>query len=209
MKTADLINLLAKDQMAAQLSGIWFRRAMCAATASAAFLLLCFIGVREDIAQATGTWKFFVKFLVEFSISACAVMALRADVHPGTSSRRWIWAAPALIGTTALVLNCSETPISSWRTQWLGHTAGSCVGLMLAMGLLPLLAILLAMKRGAPRSPGRAGAVSGLLASGISGFFYAFHCPENSYLFVASWYGLATLLLVAIGWAIGRRMLRW
>jgi hypothetical protein len=77
------------------------------------------------------------------------------------------------------------------------------------MGIFPLLIILLAVKRGAPRSAGKAGTVSGFLASGVAGFFYAFHCPENSYLFVASWYSAGALLLAAIGWIIGRRILRW
>ncbi|NJO33150.1 MAG: DUF1109 family protein, partial [Rhodospirillales bacterium] len=54
-----------------------------------------------------------------------------------------------------------------------------------------------------------AGAVAGLLASGLSAALYATHCPDDSPLFVAVWYTLAVGAVVVVGALAGRRVLRW
>ncbi len=54
-----------------------------------------------------------------------------------------------------------------------------------------------------------AGAGAGLLAAAIGATLYATHCPDDSPLFVASWYGLATLVVVIIGSIAGSKWLRW
>ncbi|MFM9815988.1 NrsF family protein, partial [Streptomyces scabiei] len=61
----------------------------------------------------------------------------------------------------------------------------------------------------APTRPGSAGAVCGLAASGIAATFYAANCPDDSPLFVATWYPPAVAIVVLAGWAAGRRWLRW
>jgi hypothetical protein len=51
--------------------------------------------------------------------------------------------------------------------------------------------------------------VAGLVAAGIAATFYAAHCPDDSPFFVATWYTLATGIVVLIGTLAGRRWLRW
>ncbi|MGA0532801.1 NrsF family protein [Hansschlegelia sp. KR7-227] len=70
------------------------------------------------------------------------------------------------------------------------------------MSAAPLAVILLSLRRGAPSSPG---AAAGLLAGALGATFYAIHCPAGSPLFVMVWNTLA----VAIGTAVGSRVLRW
>jgi hypothetical protein len=69
--------------------------------------------------------------------------------------------------------------------------------------------LLFAMREGAPQNPGVAGALAGAVAAGIAATLYASNCPDDSPLFVASWYPLATLIVVAVGAAAGVRLLRW
>ena len=54
-----------------------------------------------------------------------------------------------------------------------------------------------------------AGAVAGLAAGGIAAAIYAWHCPDDSPLFLATWYSLAIAIVVAAGFLLGRRLLRW
>ena len=49
----------------------------------------------------------------------------------------------------------------------------------------------------------------GLRAAGIAATFYATHCQNDSPLFLAAWYVLATLGVAAVGAIIGTRVLRW
>jgi hypothetical protein len=65
------------------------------------------------------------------------------------------------------------------------------------------------LRRGAPRDPGRTGAVAGLAAASSAASFYAVNCFDDSPLFVITWYPLATSILVACGYLLGRRILRW
>jgi hypothetical protein len=77
------------------------------------------------------------------------------------------------------------------------------------LSLGPLACIIYALRKGAPTNPGLAGAVAGLLASGIAATLYATHCTDDSPLFLATWYSLATGIVTLAGYAIGARALRW
>jgi hypothetical protein len=54
-----------------------------------------------------------------------------------------------------------------------------------------------------------AGAVAGLAASGIAATFYASNCTDDSPLFVLLWYPIAIAIVTAVGYILGKRLLRW
>jgi hypothetical protein len=55
------------------------------------------------------------------------------------------------------------------------------------------------------QSPTAAGLAAGAIAAAI----YAWHCPDDSPLFLATWYTI-TIAGVTVGGALlGRRLLRW
>jgi hypothetical protein len=75
---------------------------------------------------------------------------------------------------------------------------------------LPLLAAaLIGLRHGAPARPAVSGAVAGLVSAGLAATLYASHCTDDSPLFVATWYTLATALMAAIGALVGSRVLRY
>jgi hypothetical protein len=84
-----------------------------------------------------------------------------------------------------------------------------CLTIIPLLSIAPLAALLFAMRDGAPQHPGVAGALAGAAAAGIAATLYASNCPDDSPLFVASWYPLATLIVVAVGAVAGGRLLRW
>jgi hypothetical protein len=90
-----------------------------------------------------------------------------------------------------------------------GHNAMVCMVLIPALSALPLIATLFALRHGAPTSPTLAGAVAGLLAGGIGATLYATHCPDDSPLFIATWYVIAISAVTLIGAIAGARLLRW
>ena len=47
--------------------------------------------------------------------------------------------------------------------------------------------------------PALAGAIAGMLSAGLAATLYASHCTDDSPLFVATWYTIATALVTAIG----------
>jgi hypothetical protein len=77
------------------------------------------------------------------------------------------------------------------------------------LSVLPGVFLFFALRRGAPARPGLAGAIAGLTAGAVGACLYALSCPEDSPLFVATWYSLAIAAVTAVSFLVGRRWLRW
>jgi hypothetical protein len=116
--------------------------------------------------------------------------------------------APALLACAA-VLELLVLPESQWMPRLVGHNARFCLTLIPLLSIGPLACLLAALREGAPSSPGLAGAVAGLAASGIAATFYAANCTDDSALFAMTWYPIATLIVTIAGYLIGRKLLRW
>ena len=56
-------------------------------------------------------------------------------------------------------------------------------------------ALILRCARARRAIPALTGALAGAAAAGLAATIYATHCPDNSPLFVATWYPLATLVV--------------
>ena len=94
-------------------------------------------------------------------------------------------------------------------TRLIGNNAWNCLTSIPLMSLPLLAAALLGLRHGAPTRPAVAGAIAGLLSAGLAATLYASHCTDDSPLFVATWYTIATALVTAIGALAGPRVLRF
>ncbi len=100
-------------------------------------------------------------------------------------------------------------PARTWETRLVGSNALVCLTAIPLFALAPLAALLLVLRRAAPASPALAGAAAGSLAATTAAAIYAFHCFDDSPLFVLTWYPLAAIPVIVVGAVIGRRLLRW
>ena len=211
MKTDDLINLLAKDS-----DRPWsFRSVLAGAVAGgiiiAAILFFVGIGFRADISEAVKSSRFLFKFVVTVALAVTAIWVTLSVGRPGGSLAHrglWLAIAPALLACAALI-ELLVLPESQWMPRLVGHNARFCLTLIPLLSIGPLACLLAALRAGAPSSPGLAGAVAGLGASGIAATFYAANCTDDSALFVITWYPIATLIVTTVGYLLGRKMLRW
>jgi hypothetical protein len=211
VKTDDLIDLLAKDS-----ARPWGFRSMLAGAVAggiiiAAILFFAGIGLRPDISEAVRSNRFLFKFVVTAALAVTAIWLTLGIGRPGGSlSLRGLALAiaPALlagaVGVELLVL-----PEDQWMPRLVGHNARDCLTLIPLLAIGPLACLMAALREGAPSSPGLAGAVAGLAASGIAATFYAANCTDDSALFVMTWYPVATLIVTTAGYLIGRKLLRW
>lgn len=211
MKTEDLIALMAKDASPAKRLGPAFSGWLALGSAASALLLLATIGLRPDIAAMIATPRVAFKILLTLSLAGSAILLARRMGEPGVSLRP----ALALIGVAGLALvggvaaELLAVPRASWAASLIGRNARFCLFFIPTLSLLPLLAMMLALKRGAPDQPGLAGAGAGLAAGAVAAAIYAWHCPDDSPLFVATWYMLSILVVTLTGAAIGARALKW
>jgi hypothetical protein len=211
LNTEELISLIAQDTRrptnpAHLLSGAV---AVGARLSGAAFFLT--LGFRHDISQAIETVRFCFKFVVTLSLFAAAVTLIDPVIRPGRDlgKRRWLLLVAPILLLSATVTELLVTPSDLWVTKLIGHNALHCLTIIPALSAFPGFFLFLAMRQGAPGNPGFAGALAGLVSVGIAATLYASNCFDDSPLFVATWYPLATLIVVTIGYFAGNRVLRW
>lgn len=90
-----------------------------------------------------------------------------------------------------------------------GHSVLRCLLCIVVLAVPLLLGVLWAYRRFAPTRLRLAGFSGGLLAGAGAAVVYSLHCPENSPLFIATWYGIGMSLPAVLGLLLGPRMLRW
>src|SRR5271170_4761957 len=145
---------------------------------------------------------------------------IRADRNPGMLSNLdrpngaiegWCWGAavaPVML-ICAIAVELVTEPEVKWLARLVGHNSRTCLTVIPLLSVGPLLCFFVALRAGAPRAPGFAGAIAGVAASGIGATFYAANCTDDSPLFVATWYPLAVLMVSVVGCFGGRLLLRW
>ena len=188
---------------------LWLAAALAPLLAFAVFMAM--LGPRSNMVASFATLRFDMKF-VETGMLACAAFAvLWALARP---ARPWrgrilIMLVPIAMVLAAVVIELVVVPQHLWQSRAMGQNAQNCLIAVPIIGAPVLVLLLYALSQQAPTRPSLAGAMAGFAAGGISALFYAAHCPDDSPLFVAIWYPLATSILVATGAFCGRLFLRW
>lgn len=212
MKTDDLIKAIAADA-AARMPSVGVRMAVALAIGGsvAAVLFVVNLGVRPDVLYALQTWRFDTKLLITLLTFVGALWATARLTKPDADQRLPLAALllPLLALAIAVAWELTLSPIATWSARAVGSNSKLCVVSILAMSIAPLAALLMALRAGAPRSPGMAGAAAGLVAGGLAATLYATHCPDDSPMFVTLWYIPAVLSSTLMGAAVGHRVLRW
>ena len=212
MKTSQLIAALAADSVPERVHlGRRFAAALALGSVGAFVLYALVVGPRPDFLAALGTIRFGLKFVDALALALPAVLLLarlqRPDAKPGTLAL-WLFAPLALLAA-AVAVELIVVPQNEWLPLLVGRNMWYCVTMIPMMAAPILAALIVALSAGAPRHPGWTGALAGAASAGIASFLYASHCPDDSPLFVAAWYPLATLVCAAAGALAGRRFLTW
>ena len=209
MRTENLIATLSADTKPSLAPARALAYAIAGGAALAAILFFIVLGPRPDFPHAITTIRFDFKFVVTLSLAATAlILTLRLARPDASGNRAILLLVPALLAV-AIALELINVPAQDWLARWIGHNSRACMINIPFLSLGPLAAILAALRLGATTRPVLTGAVAGLLAAGIGATFYAAHCPDDSPLFVATWYTVATAFITGLGAFLGSRVLRW
>ena len=212
MDTDQLIRTLAADNdHRARPVGLVLALALLAASPLSLLIFFAALGVRPDAMAAMHSPFFDLKFVVTLSLASAATVISLHLSRPQASLAGWAWllTAPAALlvaGISAEMMIPQRLPM---MTRLVGSNSRVCLGAIPTMSLPLLAAALLGLRHGAPARPALAGAIAGLLSAGFAATLYAAHCPDDSPLFVATWYTLAALAVAALGALAGARVLRF
>ena len=211
MKTDHLIDALVADHTPRRKPLQWMlAAALLAGGLVSLVLFLATLGVRADIGTALATWRFELKVglvLLALGLAFSLCIALSRPVMPAHPGRRLL--PLAALAVLAIAIELAVLPSGSWASRLVGSNALVCLVAIPTLAIAPLAAMLAILRSGAPASPALAGGAAGLLAAAAAAALYAFHCFDDSPLFVVTWYALAALPVVALGAVAGHRLLRW
>src|SRR3954454_13553823 len=212
METDQLIRTLAADSAhrARPVSLVLALGLLAAAPVSVA-MFFAGLGVRPDIMTAMHNPFFDLKFAVALAL---AISAIAVGLHlsrPEASLRGWAWLLliPAGLLASGIASEMMLPQRVPMMTRLIGSNSRVCITAIPLMSLPLLGAALIGLRHGAPTRPATTGAIAGLLSAGLAASLYASHCTDDSPLFVATWYTMATAFVAAIGAGVGARVLRF
>ena len=215
MNTDTLIDLLSANVQ--PVSPGTFKRALLlslAAGGTAAFgVMLVTVGPRYHASSLPHLEWSAVKLLFALSVVGAMMPVLIRSARPETGSVRR--ALPVLFPFAAMGVAAMAGLLGSpepWRAMLGGATAVSparCLVCIVGFSAIALVALIRALREGAPSRPGVCGALAGLVAGGVGAAAYALACNSDSVPFIAVWYSAAIALYGALGALLGSRLLRW
>ena len=212
METEQLIRTLAADNPHhARPVGLVLALALVAAAPASLAIFMMGLGVRPDVMTAMHNPFFDLKFVITLAL---AISAIAVGLHlsrPEASLKGWGWLLLIPVGIIAAGI-ASEMMMPQrlpMMTRLIGSNSRVCVTAIPLLSLPLLAGALVGLRHGAPARPAVAGAMAGLISAGLAAALYASHCTDNSPLFVATWYPIATAMVVAAGALIGAKVLRF
>jgi hypothetical protein len=211
MKTEHLVEALVADRAAGRKPiSVALGLALALGGMVSLVLFLVDLGVRADIEPALATWRFDFKVGMVLAALGLAFGLCLECARPDPSGRPMRRLLPlAGLAIVAIAAELVSVPKATWGTRLVGTNSLVCLSAIPLLSIAPLAAALAILRRGAPASPALAGAAAGLLAAAAGATLYAFHCFDDSPLFVVTWYSLAAFPVVLAGALAGRRILRW
>lgn len=211
MRTDDLIRALAADRTPPPLALGMSVAVALAITVPLAVLMLALSLHFRDIAQVVGSWRFEMKYAVTLPLAGTSLWLALRLARPGAdtaNARRALIVAP-LVLVAGVAWELASLPPDVWGKAAMGKYPLYCLVTVPLLSLPILAALLAALRRGAPDSPARAGAIAGLCAAALGSAVYALHCTDDSPLFLALWYGIGVAAVTIAGSLAGRVVLRW
>ncbi len=212
MDTDQLIRTLAADNAhRAPRVGALLTMGLLVAAPFSILIFATFLGVRPDVMTAMHNPFFDTKFAVTLSLAIPAIVISLHLSRPEALMRGWGWLLLLPVGLLAVAIGSEAmmAPAMPMTMRLVGKNSRWCMLSIPAMSLPLLAGALFGLRHGAPSRPAMAGALAGLLSAGLAATLYASHCTDDSPLFVATWYTIATAVVTAIGAFAGSKVLRY
>lgn len=211
MKTETLIRTLAADTQPRRLPGQIALAVLPPALLAGLFGLWLTLGFRADLAQSLTVPVSALRLVLTGAVGLIGLRIALLLARPEGRGfvRFWPLVAIALAAAGLILWAFVATPPDARQMALVGKTMITCLVTIPLLSILPVAAILAALRQGATTAPALAGFAAGLGGSGLSAAVYALHCTEDSPLFYVTWYGLAMAGVTLAATLIGSRWLRW
>jgi len=209
MKTADLIERLAERPAPARAAPAVLATGPALGALVSFVIMMAWLGMRPDLAEAAGTWGYWVKFAYTLGFAAVVFRTVEQLSKPAATASPVFDVVPLAAVIVIALLQWIMTPAREHAALLMGSSSLQCPWRIVTLSLPLLAGTLWSMGRLAPTRPMLAGSAAGLFAGAAGAWIYAFACTESSVVFVAVWYTTGIALTGLLGALIGRWALRW
>ena len=212
MRTSEFIAALAADPVPEPIRlGRRIAAALAIGFAASLAIFALLLGPRPDIAAGVNSARFWLKLINSFAFALPSLLLTLRLARPDAKPRALaLWLiAPFILLAAGVVVELMVVPQSEWLSRLVGENAMHCTVTIPTLAAPILAGLIVALRAGAPLHPALTGALAGAASAGAAALIYAPSCPDNSPLFVATWYPLATLICMGVGAIAGRRFLAW
>ena len=212
MRTYEFIAALSADPVPEPIRlGRRFALALVLGLVGSLAIYALLMGPRPDIAEAARTARFCLKSVDSLAFALPSLLLTLKLARPDAKPKAlalWLLAPFILLGA-GVVVELLVVPRDEWLPRLIGHNSMFCMRMIPLLAAPILVTLIVALRAGAPTRPALTGALAGAASAGIAALLYSSHCPDDSPLFVATWYPLATLICMGVGAIVGRRFLAW
>lgn len=211
METDDLIARLSTSPTTTPINLALMAVLMAAAILIPLVLFLGLFGMRHDLALAWTNpvvpFKTFLPLAVCLVSGALVLRLVRPEAAPGRLPLLYV-----LPGGIALALWIGSFILRPPEARFAEVGAISlveCLGIIVALSIIPTIAALRVLRQGASTSPALSALLAGLMAASGAATGYSLFCTRDNPLFFVTWYGAAILFVTLMARHFGRRTLGW
>jgi len=212
LETNQLIRRLAEDATPIRrLPAPWWRAAIWFSISLPYVAAVIFAHAKQiDPAQMLADWQFIIEQIAIFSTAITAVVAAFCSVIPGFDRKiLMLPLLPLMVWLASLGDGC----IRDWlrlgasglklRPDW------DCLPPAALLGIVPAIAIVVMLRRGAPLYPRATLALAALAVAALGNFGLRFYHVGDASIMILVWhFGSVVVLSLLAGW-IGTLVLNW
>jgi hypothetical protein len=190
----------------------WLRAfAWLAISAPPVFLVVWWHGLGTKAGMvATADLRMTIEWLAILATAVTAAIAAFSSSVPG-ASRRWLWIpiVPLAIWLLTVGQGCIEDYRAMGAAAFALRPDSECYVPTVLAGVVPVAAILIMLRRGAPLAPRSTLALAGLAVAAVVNLaMLLFHVGDVSFMVLVWHVGVVVVFASLAGWA-GPRILTW
>jgi hypothetical protein len=168
------------------------------------------ISPRPDLLERLGDARFVIEQAAALATAVAAAVAAFYLVVPGTNWKVALLPVPPLVVWVAtLGIGCVVDWVR-WGVEGLRLQPDlACFPYIAMVGVIPAVAIVVMLRRGAPLAPRLTLAFGGLAAAALGNFGLRFFHMQDAGIMVLVWQFGSVVVLSAIAGLVGQQIIRW
>ena len=166
--------------------------------------------LRPDLSGKLSDVSYIIEQLAALTTAVTAGFAAFASTIPGYDRRTVLLPlVPFLVWVGSLGAGCLRSWIVMGPDGLSLHPDWLCFPAIVIVGLVPAIALVIMLRRGAPLAPHVTSALAGLAAAGLGDFGLRFFHPQDASVMVLTWQMGTVLLLMLLASQCGRLLFNW